>query len=186
MAETMRTENAAAVAAGPDPRWYACYTRARHEKRVERMLQERAVETFLPLVPRESQWKDRRKTVDWPLFPGYVFGRFDVQESYRILSVPGVVHLVKADGRPVPIDEAELDNVRLFARALRSGADVEAEPCTYFAEGEWVEVTDGPFAGVRGVVSERRGRRRVVIGLHAIGQGMELQIETRYLRALEG
>jgi transcription antitermination factor NusG len=167
------------------PRWYACYTRARHEKRVAGMLQERGVETFLPLVSRISQWKDRRKAVDWPLFPSYVFGRFDLRDSHVVLGTPGVVSLVKADGRPLPIDEAELDNVRLFVAVLRRGeVEAEPQPCPFFSRGEWVEVAEGPWAGLRGVVVESRGRRRVLIGLHAIGQGMEVHIDTRVLRTI--
>ena len=182
MAETLRASGEAR-SADAEPRWYACYTKARHEKRVDALLRERGIETFLPLVPRVSQWKDRKKMVDWPLFPSYVFGRFALTDTHRVLSVPGVATLVKANGRPVWIVESELENVRLFARALATG-DVEPEPRPFFAEGEWVEVMDGPFKGVRGVVEQQRGRRRVLIGLKAIGQGLEIDIDTSALRPL--
>ncbi|HUF52061.1 MAG TPA: UpxY family transcription antiterminator [Longimicrobiales bacterium] len=181
MAETLR-----AVADGnaeAEPRWYACYTKARHEKRVETLLRERGIETFLPLITRESQWKDRKKVVDWPLFPSYVFGRFTLADVHRVLSVPGVATLVKANGRPVWIEESELENVRLFAQALAQGGK-KPEPRPYFADGEWVEVMDGPFRGVRGIVVEQRGRRRVLIGLKAIGQGLEVDIDTSTLRSI--
>ena len=180
MAESLRTGG---EAADTEPRWYACYTKARHEKRVELVLRERGIETFLPLVTRVSQWKDRKKRVEFPLFPSYVFGRFTLMDVHRVLSVPGVSTLVKANGRPVWIEDSELENVRLFAGALAEG-EVEPEPRPFFAEGEWVEVMDGPFKGVRGVVTEQRGRRRVLIGLKAIGQGLEVDINTSVLRSL--
>lgn len=184
MAESLRAESAVGPEAVADePRWYACYTRARHEKRVGAMMRDRGVETFLPLITRESQWKDRKKLVEWPLFPSYVFGRFPVTEAYRILTIPGVSTLVKAAGRPAPIEDGELENVRRFADALRQG-DVEVEPRPFLAKGEWVEITSGPFCGVRGVVVQRRGRRRVLIGLKAIGQGMEVDVETSVLRPI--
>jgi transcription antitermination factor NusG len=168
-----------------EERWYACYTRARAEKRVNDLLIERGIEAFLPLVPRVSQWKDRRKTVEWPLFPSYVFGRFDLSDVHIVLATPGVVCLVKAGGRPVPIDEAELENVRRFVEVLRSGeVDQQPEPCSFLTAGEWVEVAEGPWAGLKGVVVDSRGRKRVRIGLHAIGQGMEVHIETRILRTI--
>jgi transcription antitermination factor NusG len=164
-------------------RWYACYTKARAEKRVHGLLQERGIDTFLPLMPRVSQWKDRKKVVDFPLFPSYVFGRFDLAQAHRVLSVPGVATLVRAAGRAVPIPDGDIENVRLFAQALQEGGTLpERRP--FFADGEWVEVTAGPFAGVRGVVVEQRGRRRVLIGLKAIGQGLEIDIDTRSLRAI--
>jgi transcription antitermination factor NusG len=169
------------------PKWYACYTRARAEKRVARLLDERGVETYLPLISRISQWKDRQKAVDWPLFPSYVFGRFDLSDAHVVLGTPGVASLVKAAGRPVPIDEAELENVRRFVDVLRSGEVAEEpQPCSWFMDGEWVEVVEGPWLGLRGKVVMSRGRRRVLVGLHAIGQGMEVHIDTRVLRAIPG
>jgi transcription antitermination factor NusG len=184
MAETLRTTTAAVLAdSGEAPRWYACYTKARHEKRAFGALQERGMEAFLPLAPRLSQWKDRKKLVEWPLFPSYVFGRLGRGDLYRVLDVPGVSALVKTNGRPAPIPDEELENVRRFVRALGTGA-IQAEHRPFFAEGEWVEIIDGPLQGVHGVVIENRGAARVLVGLRAIGQGMEVNVNTRLLRAV--
>lgn len=187
MAETLRavvtSEHTDAMEAR---RWYACYTRSRHEKQVDRMLSERGFETYLPLMPRVSQWKDRRKLIEFPLFPSYVFGRFRLSESPRVLSTPGVATIVKANGgRLAAIEDAELENVRRFVQVLATGV-VEAEHCPFFAEGDWVEVVDGPLTGVRGVVVQKRNRRRVLIGLQAIGQGLEVDIRTNALRPVSG
>jgi transcription termination/antitermination protein NusG len=184
MAETLRADTEIGPGEADDAlRWYACYTRSRAEKQVERLMAERGFEVFLPLVSRVSQWKDRRKRVEFPMFPSYVFGRFSLRDVHRVLSVPGVVSLVKQDGRPSPIADADLENVRRFARALRTG-DVAVEARPYLEQGVWVEVSEGPLKGVRGVVVERRGRRRVLIGLKAIGQGMEFDVDVQVLRAL--
>lgn len=165
-------------------RWFACYTRARHEKRVALTLDERGMESFLPLVLRESQWKDRKKMVAFPLFPSYVFGHFSIAETHRVLSIPGVSTIVRIKGKPAIIRDHEIDNVRRFAMALATtGAPVETIP--FIAEGELVEVTSGPFAGVRGFVVEQRSRRRVLVGLEVIQQGFEIDIETRHLRVLQ-
>lgn len=180
LAETLQTALANQEETLP-ARWYACYTKARHEKRVYRLLRERGYEGFLPLMPRQSQWKDRRKIVEWPLFPSYVFGRFTLGAVHDVLSIPGVSTLVKANGQPVPVGEEELENVRRFAQALQhSGVDLKQTP--FLAEGEWVRITSGPLEGVCGVVVEQRGRRRVRIGLKAIGQGFEVNIDTARLQ----
>jgi transcription antitermination factor NusG len=165
--------------------WYACYTRARHEKRVHAMLEERGIETYLPLIDRVSQWKDRRREVAFPLFPSYVFGRFDALDMHRVLSLPGVATLVRSNGRPAPIPAEELDNVRRFVEALKAGG-LEPERRPFFAEGQWVEVLTGPLQGVKGVVVESRGRRRVLVGLRAIGEGLEVDISTSLLRHVPG
>lgn len=184
MAETLRTLGTAEAGGDPGGRWYACYTRARHEKRAFLGMLERGIEGFLPLLPRVSQWKDRRKLVEWPLFPSYVFSRLGPTELYSVLTVPGVAGLVKHNDRPAVIPDGELENVRRFAQAL-AGGDVQAEHRPFFAEGEWVEVTDGPLQGVRGVVVERRTRTRVLVGLRAIGQGMEVDVNVQLLRPIE-
>lgn len=184
MAETLRADAAAAPEIGAkSERWYACYTRSRHEKQVERLLRERGFDTLLPLVPRVSRWKDRRKMVEWPLFPSYVFSRFALEQVYRVLGTPGVATIVKTDGRPVAIAEEELENVRRFAQVL-AGGTIQPEPRPFLAKGEWVEVLSGPLAGVRGIVVEQRNRRRVVIGLAAIGQGLEVDVEAATLRPI--
>lgn len=157
-------------------RWYACYTRARHEKRVHALLAKSGMESYLPLVPRESQWKDRRKVVEWPMFPSYVFVRCPHGALHRALSIPGVSAVVKTQGRPVPIADDDLENVRRFSRALR-GETIEVTPRPFLVEGDSVEVTAGLFKGVRGVVVQTRGRRRVLIGLRAIGQGLEVDMD---------
>jgi len=97
--------------------------------------------------------------------------------------IPGVSTIVRVNGRAVPIPEEELENVRLFAQALRGGeAELERRP--FIEEGQWVEVLDGPFRGVRGIVVQHRGRRRVLIGVKAIGQALEVNIDTGALRPI--
>lgn len=183
MATALQLEATAPAQAEAEPRWYACYTKARHEKKVAAVLVERGIESYLPLVPKESRWKDRRKIVDWPMFPSYVFGRFALDTVDRVLSIPGVVSLVRAAGRPVAIDDEDLANVRLFAQGLHGGG-VQLEERSYFAEGEQVEILSGPFEGVRGEVVEDRGRRRVLVGLRQIGQGTIVDVEAGTLRSL--
>lgn len=164
-------------------RWYACYTRARHEKRVERVLRERGIESFLPLVPRLQQWKDRKKRIEFPLFPSYVFGRFTLKEVHAVLTAPGVSTIVRINGYPTPIPDREVENVRRFAAAI-AASGVEPEAVPYVREGDWVRVVDGPFCGVEGIVVERRGRHRVLVGLHAIGRGLEVDIDVRLLKPI--
>ena len=166
-----------------EPHWYACYTRARHEKQVETQLRQRGLESYLPLIQQVRQWSDRKKVVEFPLFPGYVFGRFTLREVHAVLTTPGVSTIVRASGYPTPIPEADLENVRKFAEAIAaSGMQPEAQ--AFFEEGQWVRVQEGPFEGVEGVVVERRGRRRVLVGLAAIGQGLEVDIDTRLLKPI--
>src|ERR1700687_1115579 len=77
-----------------ESRWYAAHTRANHEKRLAGQFAERSVEYFLPLYECVRRWKDRRVTLQLPLFPGYILVRIALREKMRVLQIPGVARLV--------------------------------------------------------------------------------------------
>jgi transcription antitermination factor NusG len=124
-----------------------------------------------------SQWKDRRKLVHVPLFPGYIFGSFTLHHLLQVVSTCGVARVVSARGYPTPIPAAEIESVRLVQRAAQDGAG-EVEPGALMQKGNWVRVTAGPFEGVQGVILERRARTRLLVSIGAIGQGLEVDIGT--------
>ena len=81
-----------------NPAWFAIWTRSRHEKLVRDQLAKKTdVDVFLPTIGKWSRWKDRKKKIDWPLFPGYVFARFVADERIGILKVDGVVQIIKIE-----------------------------------------------------------------------------------------
>jgi transcription antitermination factor NusG len=167
------------------PQWYALYTRARHEKKVDRLLRLRQFEVFLPLVPRQRQWHDRKKIVDWPLFPGYVFARFGLDATAQVLGTPGVATVVRQDGAPAPIPELEIANVRRLASVVSETGSLP-EPTPMVRRGERARIMRGPFSGVHGVVLQHRGGGKVLlqIGLEVIGQGVKIEIEEANLREI--
>ena len=77
-----------------EPRWYAAYTSANHEKKAATELERRGVESFLPVYTSVRRWSDRQKEVKLPLFPGYVFVHLPLRDKLRVLQVPGVARLV--------------------------------------------------------------------------------------------
>src|ERR1700689_5528080 len=95
-----------------DKRWYAAHTRANHEKRVAEQLGRRAVEHFLPLYQSVRKWADRRKRLEVPLFPGYVFVRLPLQERLRVLEIPSVARLVGFDHLPAALPDDEVEALR--------------------------------------------------------------------------
>jgi transcription antitermination factor NusG len=99
-----------------ESRWVAVYTVARHEQAVARQLEERNIETFLPLYRSVHRWKDRKKEVELALFPSYVFVRMSTTHKLQVLQVPGVVHIVGFNGEMAALPEQEIE-------ALRNGLD---------------------------------------------------------------
>ncbi|HEU4455653.1 MAG TPA: UpxY family transcription antiterminator [Longimicrobium sp.] len=157
------------------PHWYACYTCGRHEKKVDELLRRQGIESFLPTVATVSQWKDRKKLVHFPMFPGYVFGRFTLGRLQQVLGTYGVAAVVGTRGRPDPIPAPEIESVRLLVRAAAL-AGTEVERVALVREGTWVRVSGGPFDTLEGVVVERRGRKRVRVGIRVIGEALEVDL----------
>ncbi len=170
---------------GGGPRWYALYTRARHEKQVDARLRQRGIEAYLPLIPRERQWHDRKKIVSWPLFPSYVFARFAPRALSPVLGTSGVASVVRLNGKPAPISDEEIENVRRFAAAVTE-TGLDPQPTPLVSEGQSVRIVSGPLCGVEGRVVERRGRGRVlVVGIRAIGQGLKLEVDEAWLKPID-
>ncbi len=160
------------------PRWYAAYTWARHEKSVAKQLQERRVESFLPLYRSWHRWKDRRQQVELPLFPSYVFVRMTLRERLRVLELPGVAALVTFQGRPAPLPELEIE-------ALRRGLEQEvyAEPHPYLRVGHKVRVRGGPLAGTEGILLRKKDRLRVVISLEVLMRSIAVEVDAADITA---
>lgn len=135
------------------PRWYAVYTGARHEKSVAAQMRERRIRHFLPLYRSVHRWKDRRKVVELALFPSYLFVHMALNHRVRVLEIPGVVHLVSGNGRPISMAEEEIEGLK---RGTEDG--VRMEPHPLLREGRRVRVRSGPMAGVEGIIVRERVR----------------------------
>ena len=152
--------------------WYAAYTCAQHEKRVAAELGIREVEHFLPLYSSVRRWKDRRVTLDVPLFPGYVFVRLALRDRLRVLQIPSVVRLVGFNGQPTALPDTEME-------IMRSGLcqGLHAKPHPFLAVGRRVRITGGPFAGLEGVLKRRKNSVRVVVSLSLIQRSVAVDVD---------
>jgi transcription antitermination factor NusG len=163
----------------PGTRWFAVWTRSRHEQVVREQLERKHIDAFLPTIPRWSRWKDRKKKIDWPLFPGYCFARFDPSDTLPILKCTGVVNIVSFDGRPAPIPDVELDSIRVLV-----GSALQYDPCPLIKEGSMVEVVSGPLRGVVGrLVRKDPHRARLVLSVDLIGQAVSVEVDAADVRA---
>jgi transcription antitermination factor NusG len=156
-----------------DEQWYAIWTRSRHEQVVREQLERKKITAFLPTITRWSRWKDRKKKIDWPLFPGYCFARFDAENALAILKCTGVVNIVSVEGKPAAIPEYELDSIRLLV-----GSELQFDPCPMIHEGTMVEVIHGPLRGVIGrLLRKDAPRARLVLSVDLIGQAVSVEVD---------
>jgi transcription antitermination factor NusG len=158
-------------------RWYALWTRSRHEQVVREQLQQKHVDVFLPTVTRWSRWKDRKKKIDWPLFPGYCFARFNAVERLPILKCTGVVSIISFQGEPAAIPEHEIDGIRQLVES-----DLAFDPCPMIREGTMVEVVHGPLKGVIGRLVRKNEKARLVLSVDLIGQGVSVEVDAADVR----
>jgi transcription antitermination factor NusG len=161
----------------PQP-WYAVWTRARAEKVVHDQLERKGFEVFLPTIPRWSRWKDRRKRIDWPLFPGYCFARFDARDSLHVLTCSGVATVVSFDGKLAPIPDQEVDAIR---RLVTSG--LQYDPCPLIKEGDRVEVVHGPLKGVVGRLVRKGAHARLVLSVELISRAVMVTVDAADIKA---
>jgi transcription antitermination factor NusG len=169
-------------------RWYAVYTRSRHEKEVAREFTKRDVEHYLPLVRRERRWKDRKVMVDFPLFPGYVFARADLsgEEGWEykqaIVRIRGVVRILSSKtGAPVHIPDQEIFNIRTVLEKKMKVDPYRGE----FRTGQMVRIRKGALAGVEGRLLRRKGVYKLVLQVRLLQQGVQVTLSTADVESLE-
>lgn len=154
-------------------RWYAIYTRSRHEKCVSEELIRKGIETFLPVRRITRNWSDRKKIIEDPLFKGYVFIHAPFAARWTILNTKGVVCFVgPRPGRPAAIPDAELFAVKRFV-----SEEIPMDPFPYLKKGNRVYVRSGPFRGVEGFIVRKDKHCRLVISLDLLMQSVSVAID---------
>lgn len=155
-----------------EPRWFAAYTSPRHEKHVSQQMQHRGIQNFLPLYKSMRRWKDRRKELELPIFPGYLFVRMTLRERLSVLQVPGVVQLVSFQGWPAPLPDAEIEMLR--GQLSQSGM---LQPHPFLTVGRRVRVTNGPMSGMEGILARKKEKFRVVLSLELIQRSVAVEVD---------
>jgi len=155
--------------------WFAVYVRSRHEFTVRETLSKTYIEHFLPTVERLRRWKDRKKMVTFPLFPGYLFvhisGSRDAMLS--VLKTKGVVRFLgKTPGVPEPVPEVQIASLKTL---VANGRDIEVYP--YLREGQRVRIKWGPLAGIEGILKEKRGQHLLVLSIDILQQGASVRVD---------
>jgi transcription antitermination factor NusG len=151
--------------------WYALQVRTRYERMVSELLAEKGYETFLPFSRTTRQWSDRQKKVSTPLFPGYLFCRFNVRERAPIINTPGMIQIVGYRHMPVPLDDKEIEAIQAV---VDSGLPIA--PCSSLEAGDSVVIKSGPLAGLEGILTEFRGRHRLILSIKLLQRSIAVEV----------
>jgi len=164
-----------------EKQWYAIYTRSRHEKVVYELLNDKGIQTFLPLRVLLSQWKDRKKKIESPLFPGYLFTRINILDDFtKVITSKGVVKILGTNGTPIPIPTDEIDSVKTL---LKSG--LKYDPYPFLKSGMKVQVIRGPLQGIIGKINERLGKYKLLISIELIKRSISVEIDVKDVEPIE-
>ncbi len=156
--------------------WYALTVRSNSEQIVATALDRKGIENFLPSFRSLRRWSDRTKEIQRPLFPGYVFARFDCNERLPVLTTPAVVDIVGFGQKYVPVSEAELHAIR---RVLESKA--KCEPVAYLQVGQRVVVESGPLMGIEGLLVEIKRTRRLVVSISLLQRSVDVELNSEWV-----
>lgn len=154
-------------------KWYALYTRPRYEKKVETLLIEKGIETYLPLVKTLRVWSDRKKWVNMPLFSSYIFVHIYLEKKqFDVLNTPGAVKFVTFEGKAASIPEKQIDDIKWVL-----STDVESEPIDQRIDpGEKVEIIKGPLKGLMAEMVQYNNKSKILIRMEQLGKSIEIKV----------
>jgi transcription termination/antitermination protein NusG len=152
-------------------KWYVLYTKPNFEKKVELQFKDFAIESFLPLYTVIRTWSDRKKKVEVPLFPGYIFVYGDEKTRLMSLTVNGVVKSVMFKNDPATLRDFEIDNIK---RVLKSNKIIET--VSSITIGVNVKIKTGPLEGLEGRLVEIKGNKVFSLVLETINSSILVDI----------
>lgn len=159
--------------------WYALHTRCRYEKKVDHLLKEKEITSYLPLRESYHRWSDRYKKVLTPLFSCYVFVSIMLQDSYTILQTDGAIKLVSFNGKPAVIPDDQIATIKQILEKKMTIYHTD-----FFVPGKKVKIFRGPLQGVEGTLIQKNNKNRLVISIEGINQALSIEIDYRDLEIL--
>jgi len=162
--------------------WYAIFTKPRSEKKVLQRMLDYEIEAFLPLIKTIRQWSDRKKTLEVPLIPSYVFVKMPEKDLYKTLPIQGTVNVLKHLGKPAKIRDVEIENLRILSG---NGSDHQVTNKIDISSGDEVEVINGPFMGLIATCVNDGKNHRVIVNIDALGSCFNVNIPLSFLRIIK-
>ena len=161
--------------------WYAVYTKSRAEKKVQLELDIQGIENYLPLQRTLRKWSDRKKWVDVPLIPGYIFVYINHALYDKVLQISNVVCYVRFEGKAAIIPNTQIELIKRMLRQTDIHIDVQHEA---YSKGDCIEVIGGPLIGLKGELVEIKGKKRVAFSIDQLNLSLTFEIPVNEIRKL--
>lgn len=164
-----------------DKKWYVIYVRSKHEGKVHQLLLDNCIESSLPTITKLSQWSDRKKKIEVPLFRGYIFVHINYnKDRLNVLQTNGVVKFVGFRGEPSVVPDNQMYWIKAIVDEF---SDVRNE--NSISAGEKIKVVQGPLTGLEGIVTKSLNKFRIVFFVDSIMQGVSVEIDPRYVENID-
>lgn len=160
------------------PRWFAVHTRSKSEKFVQRMLEKKGIQAWLPLQKLMRRYTRSTRWVEKPLINSYVFVKIVKEQYVPVLETENVAGFVKFSKNLVAIPEVEIDLLKRIT--LEDGLDVEAVKGG-FAEGDPVEIAAGNLMGLKGRIVKVEGKRKFQVELNYLFHSLLITVDAAFL-----
>ena len=159
--------------------WYGIRTKPKHENVAAASLKGKGFQEYAPVYRSRRRWSDRTVESYLPLFPGYVFCRFDASRRLPILTTPGVLSVVGFGNGPTPIPDDEIEAIQ---RIVTSG--VAAEPCPFLKEGQRIRITQGSLEGLEGILLKKKADWRMVVSVSMLQRSVSVEIDSAWIHEI--
>jgi len=163
--------------------WYAVYTHSRAEKKVLTEIEFQGIEAYLPLQRKLRQWSDRKKWVEMPLIPGYLFVLIDRKEYDNVLKTPGVVAYVRFEGKAAIIPDNQIELIQRMLSETSLQVEVSHE---VFEKGDPIMVASGPLIGIKGTLISFKGKKKVAVQLDQLNLSLVVEIQLSEIEKITG
>lgn len=164
------------------PQWYAVYTRSRAERKLYAYLTQKGVKCFLPMTKVLKQYSDRKKWVQKPLIPSYIFVQINKREYFDVLNTAGAVRYVCFEGKAASIPDNQIEALHNFV--LNKPEDLYVGYGRLEA-GDLMEVMYGPLKGVRGEVLQMRGTHRLLLRFSSLDLCIHTEVRLQDVRPVK-
>ena len=159
-------------------KWFAIYTKPRWEKKVHSKLLLKGVDSWCPVQKKESQWSDRKKIIDDPLFKSYVFVHIEEAEKIKVLTTDGVLQFVSYLKRPAVIRNEEIDLIRSYL--MEKDVQISVDNLRSFNENNKVVIRKGVFMDMEGTVT-KTGGKKIYVRLESLDQLLIVEFPAEHL-----
>jgi transcriptional antiterminator RfaH len=153
-------------------KWYVLQTRSRFEKKCFDLLLLQGITVFLPTQKQKKQWSDRIKEIESPLFPGYIFVKFEEKDRYSILNTTGIVRFVSFGGEYASMNDKQIDALAKIENLEKIVEVIDLE----LFQGQNILIASGPFKGIEAKIVRHNGKGKLLLSVEMIGKGVLLEI----------